>query len=105
MTRPSLIRAVYLELRQATGGSVPSGDLLEYAGQLVEAFTEVDEPNFDLRAGGPSFDECCLDTVFADGGWRVLERYSVRTFEDEDSAVNDPLIFRELETLGLEMCA
>lgn len=105
MNRPQRVRAVYVELRRASLGSVASGDLLEYAGQLVDAFFEEEKPRFELRLGGRPFDEWGLDAVFSDGGWRVLDRYSVRAFDGEDEAVNDPLHRREWEELGLEMCA
>jgi len=93
-----------MELRRASSG-VASGDLLEYASQLVDAFFEEQKPRFDLRLGGRPFDEWGLDAVFSDGGWRVLERYSVDTFDSADEAMNDPLPRRKWEELGLEMCA
>jgi hypothetical protein len=105
MDRPQRVKAVYLELRRASSSSISAGDLLEYAGQLVDAFTQDEQPRFGLRLGGRPFDEWALDVVFADGGWRVLDRYSVRTFDGDDEAVNDPLTRRSLEELGLEMCA
>jgi hypothetical protein len=105
MNRPQRVRAVYQELRRASNGSVASGDLLDYASQLVDSFFEEEKPRFDLRLGGRPFDGWGLDTVFADGGWRVLDRHPIRTFDGEEEAVNDPLPFRELEALGLEMYA
>jgi len=96
---------VYQELRRASKGSVASGDLLDYASQLVDSFFEEEKPRFDFRLGGQQFDAWGLDAVFADGGWRVLNRYEVRTFDGDEKAVNDPLTRRSLEELGLEMCA
>lgn len=105
MNRPQRVRAVYLELRRASLGSVPSGDLLEYADQLVDAFFGEEQPRFGLRIGGRPFDEWRLDTVFSDGGWRVLDRYSVGLLEDDEEAVNDPLIRKQWKELGLEVYA
>lgn len=104
MNRPQRVCAVYQELRRASHGSVASGNLLEFASQLVDTFSEEEKPRFDLRLGGRPFDELGLDGIFADGGWRVLDRYSIRTFDGEEEAVNDPLLHREWEELGLEMC-
>lgn len=105
MNRPQRVKAVYLELRRAGGAAIAAGDLLDYASQLVDAFTEEGQPQFVLRIGGRPFDEWALHVAFADGGWRVLDRYAVRTFEGDDEAVNDPLTRHALEELGLEMCA
>jgi len=105
MNRPQRVLAVYQELRRASHGSVASGDLLEYASQLVGTFFGEEKPRFDLRLGGRPFDEWGLDAVFSDGGWRVLDRYSIRTFDGNEEAVNDPLLRREWEELGLEICA
>ena len=105
MNRPQRVRAVYAELRQAAPGSIPSGTLLEYANQLVDAFYEEEEPRFELHTGRPSIDHLAIDAVLADGGWRVLDRHSARGLDGDDDAVNDPLIRRQLENLGLEMCA
>jgi hypothetical protein len=105
MNRPQRVRAVYQELRRASNGSVASGDLLDYASQLVDCFFQEEKPSFDLRLGGLPFDGWRIDVVFADGGWRVLARHSIRTFDGDEEAVNDPLPRRELEALGLEMYA
>lgn len=105
MNRPQRVRAVYLELRRASLGNLPSGDLLEYADQLVDAFFGEEKPRFELRIGGRPFDEWRLDTVFADGGWRVLDRYAVDPLEEDDEAVNDPLIHKQWKELGLEVYA
>jgi hypothetical protein len=105
MNRPQRVRAVYQELRHASHGSVASGDLLDYAAQLVDSFFKEETPRFDLRLGGRPLDVWGLDAVFADGGWRVLDRYPIHTFDSAEEAVNDPLPRRELESLGLEMYA
>jgi len=96
---------VYQELRRASNGGVASGDLLDYASQLVDSFFKEEKPRFDLRLGGRPFDGWGLDAVFADGGWRVLDRHPICTLGSEEEAVNDPLPRRELEALGLEMYA
>jgi hypothetical protein len=105
MNRPQQVRQVFIELRRATSGSVAAGELLDCANQLVDAFYGDDEPRFELRLGGRPFDEWALDTVFSDGGWRVLDRYQVESFDGDEEAVNDPLLVRQFKEFGLEMCA
>lgn len=104
MNRSKRIRAVYQELRTATGGKVPSGELLGYADQLVGIFFNEDVPTFSLRTGGQRFDSWSLDRVMADGGWRVLDRFGLAGTDDGDESAGDPLVVQQWRELGVEMC-
>ena len=103
ITRTQKVRDVFHELRRLTCGSVAAGKLLDCANQLVEAFHGEDDPHFDLRLGGRPFVEWSLDAVFADGGWRVLDRYHVERFDGNEGAVNDPLLVGKYQEMGLEI--
>lgn len=88
MNRSIQIREVYAELRRALGSRISELDALESAAALVNLFVLEDEgeSGFDLNFGRASFDQCALDTVFADGGWRVLGRepWLMRDMADEE---------------------
>ena len=73
MRRANKINAVYQELKLALGDTVSSQELLEYSNSLVDLFgADESKPRFDLRRGGIKFDERSVDSVLADGGWKVL---------------------------------
>lgn len=88
MNRSVQIREVYAELRRALGSRISEFEALKHAATLVNLFVLEDEEElgFDLRVGGTPFDQWALDTVFADGGWRVLGRepWLIRDTADED---------------------
>jgi hypothetical protein len=89
MQRPtSKLRQVYVELRRALGGTVPAGELLRLASQLVDATRSrvMSEEDLTIRCH-PSFDELPLDAAFADGGWRILareRRWGIEADYDDD---------------------
>jgi hypothetical protein len=73
MRRANKINAVYQELKLALGDTASSQELLEYSNSLVDLFgADESEPRFDLRRGGVKFEERSVDSVLADGGWKVL---------------------------------
>lgn len=88
MNRSSQIREIYAELRRALGGRINELEALEYAAAIVNLFVleDEDEARFDLRVGGIPFDQWGIDTVFADGGWRLLERepWLIRDIAEEE---------------------
>jgi hypothetical protein len=56
------IRRVFAELRQALGGDVPAGELLQLAAKLVDATQPQDERDYGYVAGPrQTFDELPLD--------------------------------------------
>jgi hypothetical protein len=104
MNRSQRIRAVYQELRSATAGVVPAGDLLGYADQLVGLFFDEAVPSFSLRTGGQNFDSWSIDRAMADGGWRVMNRFSSIGSDEDDESIGDPMVVQQWRDLGVEMC-
>lgn len=88
MNRSAQIREVYAELRRALGRGINELEALEHSAAIVNLFVlgDDDEPEFSLRTGGIPFDQWALDTVFADGGWRVLGRepWLIRDIAEEE---------------------
>ena len=88
MNRSAQIREVYAELRRALGTRISELEALENAAAIVNLFVlgEEDEPRFGLRIGGTPFDQWGVDTVFADGGWRLLGRepWLIRDIAEEE---------------------
>ena len=86
----------------SAGSNVPSRDLLEAAGALVELFgKDPNEPNFELRIGGTPFHGWAVDRAFADGGWRVLAIEShgdTPPDEDELDLVDVKKLFSQFES-------
>lgn len=82
------IREVYAELRRAFGSRISELDAQESAAAIANLFVmeNEDEPRFEVHSGRASFDQCALDTVFADGGWHVLgcEPWLMRDIADEE---------------------
>ncbi len=83
------VRRVFAELRQALGGDVPAGELLQLAAKLVNATHPQDERDYgDLASPRQTFDELPLDMAFADGGWRIMARErscNVGQFDEDPS--------------------
>ena len=73
MRTANKVYALYQELNLQFGDTLSSRELLEHANSLVDLFgPDESEPRFDLRRGGVKFEERSLDSVLADGGWKVL---------------------------------
>ncbi len=72
MRRSRMIVEVYNELRQALPGRASSAELLRCAAEVVKAFGEAGDPEFELREGRLPFDCWSVDAALADGGWRML---------------------------------
>lgn len=102
MSRPQQVRRIFAELRTAFGSNVPSRDLLEAAGALVELYgKDPNEPHFELRIGGTPFHRWAVDRAFADGGWRVLAIEShgdTPPDEDELDFVDVKKLFSQFES-------
>ncbi len=67
--------AIYSELRDQVGGTVPAHELLRAADKLVDLFNGKDER--DLSAFGTASsirDEWAVDKMISDGGWMQLSR-------------------------------
>lgn len=82
------VRQIFAELRHALGTDIPAGELLRLAAALVDATGPIEtgdtNPSVGLR---PAYDQMPLDTAFADGGWRIMERepsWVAETFWDDD---------------------
>lgn len=75
MHQSAKVRAIYRELRQVAELHASAADVLAIATSLVELFS-LDEcmPSYDLREGRQPFDMLPVDSVMADGGWRMLSR-------------------------------
>ena len=74
MNKPSKVRNAFTELRAVLGDSISAMDALELASALVDIFDDTNEGADDWVHGPAPFDERPLTQVFADGGWRVLNR-------------------------------
>ena len=83
MKKSKKVTLVYLELKQALGDSASSEDLLDHAYSVVELFEEKPSTGSNYPVGRALFDERPLDSVMADGGWKVLCRAPKDTYECE----------------------
>ena len=88
MQRPTLLRAVYAELRSSLGAEPSGGDLLRLAHLIVLAADHV-EPDETEEGGGGSqpFFTWPVDNAMSDGGWRILA-LEKDVFSLEDSGLN-----------------
>jgi hypothetical protein len=88
MNKSAKVKAVFEELSDVAGETVPSGDLLILAASMVDV-SDVDylAPAANDREYGTPFDLWSLDSAFADGGWRVMCRQDnfEHLLEDEDA--------------------
>jgi hypothetical protein len=74
MRKPSLVRAVYAELRATLGDAYASGDLLKMASLLVSAYQDPPDEmaEFGVAQEGRPFSSLPVDEAMSDGGWRIL---------------------------------
>jgi len=88
MTRPSQIRRIIADLRQALGPDVPAWEILQLAAIIVEAHREPEKLDFREPAVRPPFFALDVDVAFRrDNGWKVVdfERRQGMIFGDEIS--------------------
>ncbi|HEX4159096.1 MAG TPA: hypothetical protein VHY79_11520 [Rhizomicrobium sp.] len=86
MRNPARLRAIYFELRKATGSDVPAGDLLRLAHVILKSYVDDEDVRDDsLREPGPdrAFAALPVDEAMKDGGWRVLH-YELKRDSDID---------------------
>lgn len=99
MRNPAKLRAIYLELRNATGGEMPSGDLLRLAHHILRAYAleEDDSDPLGFPVSSRAFLTLPVDSAMRDGGWRVL------SFESRRAANVEDLEPEELVTLNTDL--
>lgn len=106
MNRPQKIRQVYAELRSALGQDVPSHEVLSASSRLVDIVDgRHTQPGARQGSPRPTFEELPLDKAFADGGWRIMKRESLRLRELYTEEPEDTDIRSTLKTFGMELAA
>lgn len=82
MRGPARLRAIYLELRAATRGQVPAGDLLRLAHLILRSYTADRDglSDFGRPSDSRAFFALPLDIAMRDGGWRILNFEVCRAF-------------------------
>ncbi len=93
MTRPALIRKIYVELQGSAGDVASSREMLEAANAIADALSPAERADQGPAnyLGGVLFERWSLDRAMADGGWRIL-RYETEmrelVFEDEIDSIS-----------------
>ena len=88
MNRSRKVAAVFEELCGVMGRGNDQSDLLRLADHVV-AMTHTDyiSPAANDREYGTPFENWAVDTVFADGGWRLLSRNdAAMSLSDQEEA-------------------
>ena len=88
MNRSRKVAAVFDELCGVMGRGNAQSDLLRLADHVV-AMTHADyiSPAANDREYGTPFENWAVDTVFADGGWRLLSRNdTAMSLSDQEEA-------------------
>lgn len=107
MHNPAKLRAIYAELRRAAGKDAVAADLLRLAHLLLKAYTlgdDIDVDEYGRPVDSRAFFALPIDEAMEDGGWRILNFESRRTYGiDEISPPEMSIITRALRRyLGSE---
>jgi hypothetical protein len=98
MRDPEKIRAIYAELRKAVGGEASPGVLLRLAYIILSTYNS-DLDHFD-EFGRPvesrTFFALPVDEAMRDGGWRILNFESRRSFGLDDVDPQDLVTLKVL---------
>ncbi len=86
MQKPTLIRAIYSEIRRSLP-ELPAGEALELAHRLFRAYTTDPDQmkGFGKEVEGRSVAVLPVDEAMRDGGWRVWDYELHRAAEVEES--------------------
>jgi hypothetical protein len=83
MQNPARLRAIYAELRRATGNEVAAADLLRLAHMLLKRYRlDIDDEldDYGRPVDSRAFFALPVDEAMEDGGWRVLNFETRRRF-------------------------